>query len=266
MTHVGHLMIYRVIAWGGTAGPGGAGGNNNVKNNAGAEVWVDGRPVGFSPLDQEVFVEPGTRHSVEAKLAGYEAAQQSAELVKGEFLRVTLTMVKKDVAAALPPALAPPTASGSGSGSGRESRPLPTDGTTHPIGGNRPPSRSVLPGVIAGALGLAATGAGVALLVASSGKEEDANDLNKTILDVGGYCLATNGPFAAQCNQLHATTKDAARLHDAGVGVLVGGGIAVLAAGAYFLWPSLGGARSSGVRATPVVTLTGGGMVVQGAF
>ena len=47
---------------------------------AGAEVFVDGKAVGKAPLAGEVFVEPGAR-VIEAKLAGYEAAQACVDHV-----------------------------------------------------------------------------------------------------------------------------------------------------------------------------------------
>ena len=62
----------------------------------GADVLVDGRSVGRSPLAAEVLVEPGA-HVVEARLAGHTDARLSLQVAKGAELEVTLPL-------AVPPA------------------------------------------------------------------------------------------------------------------------------------------------------------------
>ena len=57
---------------------------------AGAEVTVDGRKVGVSPIEHEVFLDPAVRATIEARLAGHEAAREVVEGKKGEELRVEL--------------------------------------------------------------------------------------------------------------------------------------------------------------------------------
>lgn len=55
----------------------------------GAEILVDGRSIGRSPLPDEVFVEPGSR-TVEARLRGYEPARRIIEARKGAAADVVL--------------------------------------------------------------------------------------------------------------------------------------------------------------------------------
>jgi hypothetical protein len=61
-------------------------------NKAGAEVFVDDRSIGYSPLDQMVFVEPGDRR-IEARLEGYLAAAQSLTIAKGASKDVQLALL-----------------------------------------------------------------------------------------------------------------------------------------------------------------------------
>src|SRR5262245_54843763 len=57
-----------------------------------AEVFVDGKSVGRSPLDEDVFVDPGA-HTIEAKLDGYDGAKEAVQAAKGSAQTVTLTLV-----------------------------------------------------------------------------------------------------------------------------------------------------------------------------
>lgn len=56
-----------------------------------AKVIVAGQAVGASPLPDEVFVEPGVV-TVEARLPGYETAQQTVQIEKGSAVEVSLTL------------------------------------------------------------------------------------------------------------------------------------------------------------------------------
>jgi hypothetical protein len=61
-------------------------------NHAGAEVFIDGASVGIAPLQQEVYVDPGT-HLVEARLEGYPPAQATVTAARGRADTVPLTLV-----------------------------------------------------------------------------------------------------------------------------------------------------------------------------
>jgi PEGA domain len=235
----------------------------------GAEVLVDGKPVGRAPLGEEVFVESGERR-IEARLSGYEPAKQTITIAKGQAAAVTLTLAAVaaapvpsaavvPVATVVPSAAVVPVATGSASAS---TPPLPT-GATMPI---KPPPRGYLPGVVLGGVGLAAAVSGAVLFAVSSSKLGDAETLGKAIDAAGGYCINPGSSVAAQCNELHSTTKDVATLHDAGVGLLVGGGVLALAGVAYLLWPSPKAAPTSSFRVAPTVTSTSQGLLVEGSF
>src|SRR5262249_49509727 len=60
-----------------------------------ASVSVDGKPVGVSPIESEVFVDPGA-HTVRAELVGYPATERAVEVGKGAWQDVTLTLAQGD--------------------------------------------------------------------------------------------------------------------------------------------------------------------------
>lgn len=60
-------------------------------NVPGAEIFVDGRPIGRAPLLEEAFVVPG-EHRITAQLDGFVTAEQTVRVDKGASLPVTLTL------------------------------------------------------------------------------------------------------------------------------------------------------------------------------
>jgi hypothetical protein len=58
---------------------------------AGAEVLVDGKRIGVSPLDGEVFLEPGTR-TIVVRYSDYETATRTIDVGKGTSDTVTLAL------------------------------------------------------------------------------------------------------------------------------------------------------------------------------
>jgi hypothetical protein len=221
-------------------------------NVDGAEVLVDGKSVGRAPLGDDVFVDVGER-TIEARLAGYESAKQTIKIAKAQALPVKLMLV-----IASPPV---PMASASASAG----RPPVPSGSTAPL--LPPPSRrSSAPGFVLGGVGLAAAVTGVVLLAVSSSKLGEAQTLGKTIDAAGGYCFASGSNLSEKCNELHSTTKEVATLHDAGVGVLIGGGALAVAGVAYLLWPSPKAAPSASFHVAPAITPTAQGLLVEGSF
>lgn len=61
-------------------------------NKPGAQVTLDGKPVGLSPLPHELYVEPGT-HSVEAHLEGYPPLTLTVTVHKGKAAQVALDLI-----------------------------------------------------------------------------------------------------------------------------------------------------------------------------
>lgn len=61
-----------------------------------AEVSVQGRPAGTTPIAEELFADVGTV-TVEAGAAGYQPARQTFEARKGDARAIELKMVRKEV-------------------------------------------------------------------------------------------------------------------------------------------------------------------------
>jgi hypothetical protein len=62
-----------------------------ILNHAGAEIFVDGRPAGVSPLEHELYVDPG-RHSVRAAKEGFASAEQGIDAHAGQSHTVELKL------------------------------------------------------------------------------------------------------------------------------------------------------------------------------
>jgi hypothetical protein len=130
-----------------------------------------------------------------------------------------------------------------------------------------PEKRSVVPAVVLGGVAVIAAAVGGALLGVSGGKASDANTQAANLK--GARCVAPPGTNTnAACTTLVDTAKSAGTLHNAGIGVFVGAGIAGVAAVTYLLLPSRATKKASntGVRATPLVSPDGAALLVSGSF
>jgi hypothetical protein len=63
-------------------------------NKPGAEIFVDNVSVGLSPIDYDLYVDPGT-HTVEARLEGYPPGTATVTIGKGKGSQVGVTLVQK---------------------------------------------------------------------------------------------------------------------------------------------------------------------------
>jgi hypothetical protein len=208
---------------------------------AGALVSVDGVAVGRSPLDVEVFVDPGS-HTVEAKLDGYDDAKTSVTAEKGSKPPVTLTLTRT----------APP----------------PQGGTTAPPAPPATPTpRSVVPGAVLGGVAGAALATGIGVLVVGAAKLSTSQSLSQQISQAHHSCVAGAPNLDAQCSTLASTSSTSDLLNRAGVGVLIGAGAAAVGSALYFLWPQPATPAVKGrLFVLPSVTATGGGVLLTGAL
>lgn len=76
-----------------------------------ALVSINGRPVGRSPLKDEVFVEPGDAR-VEASLEGHRSAVRSVSIGRGEAQDVALVLVQESPGPSIPVVVASGTVAG----------------------------------------------------------------------------------------------------------------------------------------------------------
>lgn len=132
----------------------------------------------------------------------------------------------------------------------------------------KPERRSIAPGLVLGGVAVIGLASGIGLLAAGGSKRSSAETLFNTILGDKKSCIATAPNFDTRCTQLSEMSSSSDTLHNVGVGVLIGGGAAALATGAYLLWPASKTTTKTGttLRVVPVVAETGGAILATGTF
>ena len=234
-------------------------GTATVKVNiAGAEILVDGLPVGRSPLSDELFIDPGKR-TIEARLSPYVPAKNVVDVVRGGTVPVTLELL-----------LTAPVASGSASA-------LPLS-TAAPI--TRP--RTMIPvgvGVAAAAAGL---GVGIVGIVLAGSKSSEIDRLlgELTPLDKqGNHSVCAAGAPPVQCADLDSAFVAKGSFRNLAIGGFATAGVATLATVVWILLPGAKplaasppgnkpekGDKVSPVRASFSAGPSGGSVLLSGQF
>ncbi len=184
-------------------------------NQDGAELFVNGRSVGKSPLPQPVYVDPGSC-SVEARL-GADKDTQSA-----------MTEIGKEVTVAL--ALHP-----------TQTAPVPvpvpkTEPVTHSPPLTQPPGseRSYVPLIVGGAVAVVGIGAGIGLRLTSNSDDSQA----KTMLaNVGAGGCSNPALNQSECAALSDKLKSADHERNGSTAGFVVGGAVLVGAAIYWFWP-----------------------------
>lgn len=196
-------------------------------NVRGASVAIDGQPVGLSPFDAPVFVEPGKR-TVEATLEAHLPTRITIDIGKNEV---------RDIALSLTPKSQPP-----------------------------PPPRNV-PLLITGfGLGLAAAGTGIGLMIPATNKGSDADALLAQLVasEPDGKCPCGSEPQRAR---LKGMRQDHDLFFNVAVGTFVGAGVLAAGSAAYALTPWFQRPHTSpSARVLPMVSHQGGGALLVGSF
>jgi hypothetical protein len=200
----------------------------------GAEVLIDGKRLGVTPLADLVFVEPGTR-KVEARLQGSETAMQTVEVTKGGSTDLTLTLKTAEGPHVLPP------------------------------GSHGPRMGVVVAGAVVTGVALAA---GIGFLAAAGGKGSSGLELHNTIAQANHNCIVGDGNYDTRCVDLGSISSTGDTFHSVGVGLLAGAGAAAVGTAVYYFWPRSSADRPapSGFRFTPAVSATNAGLLVSGSF
>ncbi|MBI3199966.1 MAG: PEGA domain-containing protein [Myxococcales bacterium] len=195
---------------------------------AGAEVKLDDKVVGKSPLDADVFAEPGT-HELVVTAAGFAAHSQKVTAQKGgvHALRVSLEREAKVVEPA----------AGGAEPKGQE--PVGPVGDGGKTGGGTDPRWVV--GIVGGGLTVLAIGAGVAFKMKASSSEDDETRLGDELDALGANACAGGGVGAARdkCADYAAAVDDrqsAGRWSNVSFYAAAGLGVATVAA--VLVWPS----------------------------
>jgi hypothetical protein len=206
-----------------------------IEAPTGAIVSVDDRSLGSSPVDGEVFLEPG-EHRFGAKLDG-----RAATPVVKTYAAGTSDTVRFAIPDAAP------------NGNGEV--------------GNGDASRTPVPGIVMVALGAVGLGVGIGLVVHAGSVGDEADELTASVVADGGRCGDALVPgFEARCEEIDDRVATSQRFTTGGwVGVGIGGAVAV-AGVVYLLWPEDDGAPKQTLHVTPMLAPEVGGAVVSGTF
>jgi hypothetical protein len=230
---------------------------------AGAEVLVDGKLVGQTPLEGEVFVDPG-EHRVEATHPDYEPASQTVGVAKGGTAKVELAMalVKAE----------PRASAGVETGGGTR---VPGAGAGGPVMGQPvmpiepqpvPEKRNWVPVIALGAASAVGLGVGIGMTVAGSNVLDDVHAQRQSIRNAAGQCTKPSASFVDDCAELSSAGERVDTFGHVAGAAYVASGVLAAAALTYALWPR-GETRTAGQpRIVATAHPTGAGVVVLGAW
>jgi len=204
-------------------------GTLRVKTNLdGAEIQIDGRAVGASPLKSPLYVDPG-QHEVTVMLAG-DKETEPIEVAAGKDLAVDIPLGHKA-------AKAPTTPSPAGTSVApiKTSPPAPT-----PYVPSEEPKRSVAPLIVGGAVFAAGLGTGIGFLLASNSKQDDAKALAAQNGVYGCYSTAS-----VDCTNQKNAWESKDRDRNISTASFILAGAAAIAVPIYWFWPRNGSSSSS---------------------
>jgi tetratricopeptide (TPR) repeat protein len=206
-----------------------------------AEVVVNGRRVGPGIQEGKVFVGAGVV-TILARSKGFLEEQRTLTMEKGEQIEVVIELRKIPARTLRLPSRLPST---------------------------RPPS-PLWPIVVGSGVGIVGIGVGIGFTVAGGGKESDAEALHDAILDKRKSCVTGAENYdAVRCPTLDETARHADTLHDAGIGLLIGGGLALVGSGGYLLWREREKSRrvpGAALQLAPWGGVAGVGLSAAGSF
>ncbi|WP_437332344.1 hypothetical protein [Sorangium sp. So ce394] len=210
-----------------------------------AEVFIDGRRIGRGQATYFVYLDPG-RHEARGRLEGYLDEVYPFEAQRGRESMIGLHLQPKPP----PPAAAPVAPVRAAAAAAPAPASGPAAGTVFRIGG----------------LALAAAGValGAGLMVEASARGDEAAVLEEAIRRRGGPAACLYDEHRAACGELGDERRERDTLEAAAWASFVGAGVVGAVALSSFWWAPAPG--TSAVRAVPLATAQGGGVLVVGAW
>jgi hypothetical protein len=214
----------------------------------GAEVRIDGHPVGRTPLESELYADPGM-HTIVVSLAAHQDSRQVVSLPAGEERKILMQLGEAE-----PPKASTP------ENPTRASE--PSERQDHD-GGADAKTVAVISGAALSLIGLTTT---IVFAVKRSNAESDIKDLQNRIDQSGpGTCEGPNP--ASECHELKQRLDDRDR---ASVGFNISWPITAAAAAGtaimFFAWPASEHRTAPAAILTPLVGRDAGGLMLSGKF
>lgn len=203
-----------------------------------AEVSVDGKPIGTSPLPGDVFLDPGP-HTIGATNAGSTPIEQAIQASAGKRSTLNLAFGERSGSTAVPVAAASSEAATTAPAPAAQPPASSPGEDTQGAGDNS----SLRTGVLIGGLAVTAIAAAVTVTFALKGSSasSDADDarVHATARFGDNPCASAAGAGSPECAQLNESLDSRAsdyRIANAALFVSVAAGLST--AVTFFLWPS----------------------------
>jgi hypothetical protein len=237
---------------------------------SGADVSVDGKVVGKSPLPERVFVEPG-KHVVEAKREGYRPAQEPVDLAAGGTREVVFEMVRSTGSGA-------PKGGGGAKGGGEEgSGGEDVSGygpTKYPDEDREKPGWQTAAMWAGIGLAVVGTGVGIGFTIAALDKQsagmEKADVLKFRTEAPKTICqddLRFSQPWRDdECSQIIDLVGERDTFKTIAIIGFAGAGVGAAAALTFGLLPGRSVSSKASMTIVPLVSASAGGLVLGGAF
>lgn len=228
-------------------------------NKDSAEVLADGDIVGSSPINTDIFLDPGP-HVLEARLGNAVSEKQTLDVAAGQSYTVALIVQTPAPTVSNTNANATPS-SAALTASPNAAPPIAPEQTTNSTG----PSPNWAPALITGGLAIVAVAVGTGFAVdASSAKSKGAEDLSSAESQFGTNPCAPQRASTGICQDLQSQQdRRSSSLTGATVSFVAGGVFAAAAVGSYFLWAR---PESNQTHVGAWVGPGAGGLRLQGSF
>lgn len=232
----------------------------------GADMIIDNKPFGKSPVSGPVYFDPGV-HGIEARVGDDRRTGEAVILNAGDIGSVTLTIPPPRAA----PAPTPSQAAAARPSAATATANLPAAADEPPLTPTGPPVTAPNKGSNAIAIvGLSTTivalGAGIVFLGVSSAKGTIATNAGRTLDATEGSTVCDNASLAMPCDTLDDLFAERDTYLTAGVWSLVaagafGGGTAI-----YYFTTKPKDPPAPVVTAAPIVSPQGGALVLRGSW
>jgi hypothetical protein len=220
-----------------------------IVDRTGAAVRIDGKPQGTTPVDSEIFVDPGD-HVIDATLAGYQTATQNFQTARGDqqtiVLKLDVLPVTSAAAATDTPPPPPPQASYQGGG----------------------PSARTIALIVGAGVTVAAGVTSLVFVLKSNSASKRADDARAEANRYGpNACAEPSTAPPSVCTSLKNAEDDRVAANKGANISLVVTGVAFVATATMFIaWPRKKTGDSASVTLTPSIGRDSGALLINGSF